>query len=45
MVERPVRNPNVPQYNINNLRRLNAADNAARESGSEDTDRTLTSIK
>lgn len=32
LLERPVKNPNVPQYNID-LRRLIAADNAARESG------------
>jgi hypothetical protein len=32
LLERPVRNPNVSQHNIN-LRRLIAAANAARESG------------
>lgn len=32
LLERPVKNRNVPKYNIN-LRRLIAADNAARESG------------
>lgn len=37
LLERPVRNPNVSQHNIN-LRRLMAADNAARESGPSDKD-------
>jgi hypothetical protein len=37
LLERPVRNPNVSQHNIN-LRRLIAADNAARESGPSDKD-------
>jgi len=32
LLERPIRNPNIPQYNVN-LRRLIAADNAARQSG------------
>ena len=32
LLERPVKNPDIPQYNIS-LRRLLAADNAARESG------------
>lgn len=34
LLERPIKNPNVPQYNVN-LRRLIAADNAARGSGSK----------
>jgi hypothetical protein len=37
LLERPVRNPNVSQHNIN-LRRLIAVDNAARESGPSDKD-------
>ncbi|WP_441252534.1 hypothetical protein AB8A28_19740 [Tardiphaga sp. 71_E8_N1_1] len=32
LLERPIKNANVPAYNIN-LRRLIAADNGARESG------------
>jgi hypothetical protein len=32
LLERPIKNPNVPMYNVN-LRRLIAADNAARQSG------------
>jgi hypothetical protein len=35
LLERPIRNANVPAYNIN-LRRLIAADNVARESGPSD---------
>ena len=35
LLERPVRNPNVSQHNIN-LRRLIAAGNASRESGPEE---------
>lgn len=36
LLERPIRNPNIPQYNVN-LRRLIAADNAARQSGAGGT--------
>ena len=32
LLEKPVRNPDIPQFNIS-LRRLIAVDNAARESG------------